>query len=203
LEEFGYPPEDAIVPIGMKYAVLLRGDSFTGFLDVMNRVMEKAPYKGEPVDEATALLREAFGIYVMLDPQTQVTTITRVPTKVDSPVRIERDPNQPVFSDNIKDAIAGLAVAPDYFWKAIRRGGLVIGELEGDYYDASWTIRSHEFFIEDSKGILRPGGPKNYELTPFHPKIEFLAGLSEEKVQFLTSRETVGILADLRVAGEE
>lgn len=199
LEQFGYPPEDAAIPIGMKYAVLLRGDSFTAFLDVMNRVMEKTPYKGEPVDEATALLREAFGVYVMLDPQTEVTTISNV-SGTDHHIRIQRDPNQPVFSGNIQDAVAALAVAPDILWKAIRKGGLVIGELEGDFYDEPWNVRSHEFFIEDPDGILQPDGPTRYWLSPFHPRIVFSQGLSEEKIAFLKSRETVGILADVRVA---
>lgn len=197
-------PQDAIIdktlPLKLSAGILFRG---TSFIEFSNKAIHEGLIPYNPQNPRSPIfLHKGFGIDTSFNMRTQILTVTRA-GKSDLSVRFTQHELPSPYHWTILEAMVGLAVIPDGFWKDIQEQGLVIGNLLGDYYDKKWYIQTN------MDGILLPDSydtSSNPALTPMgtdliariiHDRIATKV-ISSPRAERLMAYQPVAILADLR-----
>jgi hypothetical protein len=192
-----YPPH--YLPIGLDSAVLLRGPALSNFLSFAIK-NDFIPKQDHNLNEFK-LLSEAFDIRLSFDEQTQNLLVNQIGKS--TVIRMDNGSGAAgSLSTDVQIAIGALAVLPEELWNNVRKQGLIVGALDGDYYDKAWKVKSYSLMIDDFEHVLSYSRRTPDLLLSFHP--EYLRrqthGIGEKTSSFLASRQMVGIFADLRTA---
>lgn len=188
------------LPIGVEQAVLLRGGAFTDFLS-FTLEHNFIPNHGENLDEFK-LLPNGFNVQLLYDEQKQNIHVHLKHKEISVKMDMGSGPKG-ALSQDVRTAIGALAVMPDELWNNARKQGLIVGVLDGDFYDKKWKVKSYSLMIDDYNGILSHPHDTPDLLLSFDP--ENLRLRAEEKDgekvgAFMTTRQMIGIFADVRTA---